>query len=515
MTNTSDSSLPAAPEPHSSWTFSVAGVVFVAFLLLSQRWYNSSSLTEVPIVGKGSRWARRKHFLQGNATQMFLDAYRNYKDSIALITTAKTRDSILVPPKYLPELSKAPDDVISARQAVEEFIQSKYTTVGYELPIFVHVSRANLMPALNDLNPDVADTIAKTMPRELPPTSSWSEVAINTKLLRIIAIASGHVFVGPELCTDEAYLNTSIDFTQHLMKAVYGITMIPSFLRPFIAPWLPMTRALHRRLAEADAVFQPIVAARQETSKGGSLKHNDMLQWMLDAQTRVGELSTRDLALAQLGASFSAIHTTTMTATNVVYWLAAKPELSPMLREEIEQTLAESGGRFTTSALQNMKKMDSFIREVMRVTPLSTSSYVRKVLKPYKLPNGQTIPNGMFVEVPSVGVYQDPDIYPNPDVFDALRFYNLRKENDPDQLKQLQAAYVGITNLGFSFGKHACPGRVFAVNEIKMVLANLLRNYDIKLPDGVNERYPSLVFADQNVPDPSKTILIKQRQVNV
>ncbi|GKT54730.1 ent-kaurene oxidase [Colletotrichum tofieldiae] len=349
----------------------------------------------------------------------------------------------------------------------------------------------------DDLNPAVAETIAKTLQRELSPTSTWSEVAINAKLLRIIAIASGHVFVGPELCTDEAYLSTSIDFTQHLMKAVYGIAMIPTFLRPLIAPWLPMTRELHKRLAEADAVFQPIVTARQNGSKDSSLKHNDMLQWMLDAQTRVGELSTRDLALAQLGASFAAIHTTTMTATNAVYWLAAKPELAPMLLEEVEQVLAESNGQFTTSALQNMTKMDSFLREVMRVTPLSASAYVRKVLKPFELSNGQVIPAGMFVEVPSVGINQDPDIFPNPDVFDALRFYNLRRDDNPAQVNQLQAAYVGVTHLSFSFGKHACPGRVFAVNEIKTVLANLLRNYNIRLPDGVKKRYPSLVFGDQ------------------
>ncbi|KAE9569729.1 hypothetical protein CGMCC3_g14075 [Colletotrichum fructicola] len=456
MANVSDSYSPAGSEPHSYWASTLAGVVFVAFLLFSHSWFKPNPLANVPIVGRGSRWARRKHFMQGNATQMFLDAYRNHKDSISLITTAK-----------------------------------------------------------NDLNPAVAKTIAKTLQRELAPTSSWSEVAINAKLLRIIAIASGHVFVGPELCDNEAYLSTSIDFTQHLMKAVYGIAMIPTFLRPLIAPWLPMTRALHKRLAEADAVFQPIVTARQQAAKESSLKHNDMLQWMLDSQTRVGELSTRDLALAQIGASFAAIHTTTMTATNAVYWLAAKPELAPMLLEEVEQVLDESNGQFTTAALQNMKKMDSFLREVMRVTPLSASAYVRKVLKPFELSNGQVIPEGMFVEVPSVGINQDPEIFPNPDVFDALRFYKLRRDDNPAQLNQLQAAYVGPTHLSFSFGKHACPGRVFAVNEIKTVMANLLRTYDIKLPDGVNERYPSLVFGDQNVPDPTKTILMKQRDMEV
>ena len=45
------------------------------------------------------------------------------------------------------------------------------------------------------------------------------------------------------------------------------------------------------------------------------------------------------------------------------------PEIVPELREEIREVLAESGGVFTSSALQKMKKMDSFLRETSRHHP--------------------------------------------------------------------------------------------------------------------------------------------------
>ena len=35
------------------------------------------------------------------------------------------------------------------------------------------------------------------------------------------------------------------------------------------------------------------------------------------------------------------------------------PEIVPMLREDVQQALAESGGEFTSLAMQNMKKLDS------------------------------------------------------------------------------------------------------------------------------------------------------------
>lgn len=43
-----------------------------------------------------------------------------------------------------------------------------------------------------------------------------------------------------------------------------------------------------------------------------------------------------------------------------------------MLREEVQEVLAASGGEFTAQALQNMKKFDSFVKELMRYYPLMT-----------------------------------------------------------------------------------------------------------------------------------------------
>ncbi|GKT86392.1 LOW QUALITY PROTEIN: cytochrome P450 [Colletotrichum tofieldiae] len=328
---------------------------------------------------------------------------------------------------------------------------------------------------------------------ELPQSADWSEVNINAKLLRIIAMVSGRVFIGSDLCRDERYIDASINYTIDLVTAVHVIALVPSFLRPVVASWLPTTKKLYKRIAEAEAVFRPI---------GDYQEPDDMLQWILNAQTKFGELSDRDLAMAQLGISFAAIHTTTMTTTNAMYWLAAKPELIPMLRDDVQQALLGSGGDFTSGALQNMKKLDSFLKEVMRLSPLSAGSFQRKVLKSMKLPNGQTIPEGMFIEVSASGVNSDPEIFPDPDAFDALRFYKLREAKEyaasgtkaAEVVMQAQFVSVGTTHLTFGYGKHACPGRFFAVNEIKMIMANVLCHYDVKLPDGVTERYKNLAF---------------------
>lgn len=53
------------------------------------------------------------------------------------------------------------------------------------------------------------------------------------------------------------------------------------------------------------------------------------------------------------------------------YDIVAMPEFAPELREEAQQALSENGGVFTSSALQSMKKMDSFLKETLRLYPAS------------------------------------------------------------------------------------------------------------------------------------------------
>jgi cytochrome P450 len=43
-------------------------------------------------------------------------------------------------------------------------------------------------------------------------------------------------------------------------------------------------------------------------------------------------------------------------------------------------------------------------------------------------------------------------------------------------------------NLTWGYGQHACPGRFFAANEIKLMLARILMDYDLRLPEGMTAK---------------------------
>lgn len=160
------------------------------------------------------------------------------------------------------------------------------------------------------------------MRQELPQTADWSEVNINQKLLRIVAMASGRVFVGPELCRDEAYLDAAINYTVDLMTAVHIINFTPVWLRPIVASFLPQIKKLKVRVREADDFLRPVVAGRRKAAEDPDYqKPDDMLQWIIDSQQKFGEKDDKELAKNQLGVSFAAIHTTTLTTTNAYVFL--------------------------------------------------------------------------------------------------------------------------------------------------------------------------------------------------
>ena len=85
-----------------------------------------------------------------------------------------------------------------------------------------------------------------------------------------------------------------------------------------------------------------------------------------------------------------------------------------------------------------------------------------------------------------------------------------------------QFVNTGPDNITFGHGRFACPGRFFASNESKIILAMLLLEYEVKFGEvgeeggrsglGAEKRPKNHVFADACFPDPEVKILIRKRR---
>lgn len=157
------------------------------------------------------------------------------------------------------------------------------------------------------------------MAEEMPPCEDWTSLHIYMKLVNAVAKVSGRVFVGPDLCRDKDYLDAAVNYTMDLISAQRKIQAMRPWLRPLLAPRLKEVRQIEERKKMARGIIAPVVQARREAEKNDPSykKPEDMMQWLMDRYEASGTGSIEKLTHSQLNLIFAAIHTTTLTATNM------------------------------------------------------------------------------------------------------------------------------------------------------------------------------------------------------
>jgi cytochrome P450 len=136
-------------------------------------------------------------------------------------------------------------------------------------------------------------------------------------------------------------------------------------------------------------------------------------------------------------------------------------------------------------------------------------TFERVITEDYTLSDGFVIPAHTTIGVPAHAISMDPKLYPDPKKFDGFRFEKVRE--DPQKNGRAQYASSNPSSMAFGYGRHACPGRFFAANEIKAIMAYLLHNYDMKFREG-QVRPESLLFETQYLPNSTATVCFKRRK---
>ncbi|KAJ4994467.1 cytochrome P450 [Stagonosporopsis vannaccii] len=497
---------------HTLQTAAIAALIFAVCALLPKLNYRSQ-LAKLPVFGGPASGEKQRQAYLNSAKKIYLDGYEKFKDSVYRIASSDGEDNVVVPARLLPELRTLPDDVLSFPKAIDKTMETKYTQIETESHLVIHSVRSDLTPALSRMNPIVREEVDICVKKYLPECNDWTEVTIYKTIVDVVAQVSGRVFVGPDLCRDPKYLDCATNYTLDLIDSVTAIKKLRPWLRPFMAPRTPEIRRLRQREKSLADYLCPLIEKRREAAKDANWeKPDDMTQWMLDRGAG-DNINVEQLAKCQLSLIFAAIHTTSLTATNIFYTLATTPEYIGPLREEIRSVLAEHNGDITGKALQQMEKLDSYMKEVNRFYPPGMTSFGRRVLKGITLSNGQYIPPGVIIEVPSQAIYSDASLWPASDKFDGLRHYKLRRGGSTTDHARNQFVTTNEQNLAFGYGRHACPGRFFAANEIKMIVAKMVLDYDIIMPDGLTERYAQIEIGRTISPNPTKKLLFRKVRV--
>ncbi|KAK2047300.1 cytochrome P450, partial [Colletotrichum somersetense] len=342
--------------------------------------------------------------------------------------------------------------------------------------------------------------------RHLTACPEWHEINLREHVLQIVARLSSRIFLGDEGARNKAWLNITMDYTKNAYIAATLLRMWPKALRPLVHWVLPHCRRLRKQVAEARQIIIGIIERRRKAKASAEAEgrpqpvFNDVIEWF--AQDEQEEGSTCDPVVGQLILSQAAIHTTTDLLTQVMIDIALNPDVVGALREEVEQVIANHG--WTKVALAEMRLVDSAIKESQRLKPIALTSMHRLVLDDLELSDGIVIRKDSIIGVP-VNEMWDPAVHDNPEVWDAYRFYRMSQEG----FKDVALTSSAPNHLAWGYGKHACGGRFFVAQEVKVALAHVLLHYEWKIAPSSKGTKP-LQIGLTLAADPMAKVLVRK-----
>ncbi|KZV83351.1 cytochrome P450 [Exidia glandulosa HHB12029] len=446
------------------------------------------------------------------------EGYRKYYSTVFKVRAFQDWQLIVSGPTLIDELRKAPDDVLSFREATAIGIQSDYTLGDWrdETPLHIGLVKTRLTRSLPGLFPSVVEEIDAAFSDEITNKlhgNEWTTMAVVDPLSRVVCRTSNRVFVGLPLCRNPEYVDINVRYTVDVIVSANIIKQFPQFLKPLVGRYMT---PIPKTYAKASRVMTEFIDERkrqsEEHGKNWEDKPDDFLQWILDAG-EARDKETPALITRLLRLNFAAIHTTALSFTFALYHVAAEPvKYQEALRQEVHEVLSRHG--WTKPAMEKMRKMDSLLRETQRYHGLGALSMTRLAMQDFTFSDGTHVKKGQLVAAASRATHYDGSIYPEPDKFDGFRFYNENEEKEDELSLPNRLVSTSFDFLTFGTGRHACPGRFWAANEMKAMMAYMLTHYDMKM-EHEGEVPKEQWFGSAVVPDRSARMMLRKREAQV
>lgn len=237
---------------------------------------------------------------------------------------------------------------------------------------------------------------------------------------------------------------------------------------PVLPPSLPLPKFIRRDRARNKmlGILKPILDERRANPEA----YNDFLQDFVNAEySDTGEPIEDEVLLnLMLGLMFAGHETTAGQAAWNIILLLQHPEYLKLVQDEIEQ-VAPYGQPVTGKTLHALAHLNYAVTETERLRP-SADLLLRDVDEAIEV-GGYRIPAGWKVQVASELAHRLPELFDEPDYYDPLRYAPGREEDKADR----------FALIGFGGGTHKCTGINFANNEISVITALLLQQFDLEL----------------------------------
>ncbi|KAI8869761.1 cytochrome P450 [Ramicandelaber brevisporus] len=283
------------------------------------------------------------------------------------------------------------------------------------------------------------------------------------------------------------------ELMDHMFKPFY--LMFPML----DSPHNPFRREAYEKKAELDSLFFGLVETKRKklaelNEKGIKFDRNsaDLLSLLVhavDSETdddKVSTLSMQELRNDIL-IMYLAGHDTSSTALAMaIYHLARDQQLQERARQSVIDVLGDNDPSVpipTAEEQRQLTYLTMVVKEALRVGPPVLIAPTRTVMADFALPDGTVLPKDTLVVVNIYAIHNNPQYWDNPAEFNPDRFANDTADG-----------FTMSSNpawMPFGIGIRQCAGMQFAMLELRVILAMLLRKFTWTLAMPADEKIES------------------------
>ncbi|KAL1742445.1 cytochrome P450 [Schizophyllum fasciatum] len=277
----------------------------------------------------------------------------------------------------------------------------------------------------------------------------------------------------PRIVDAEALLKV---LTQTSVQGAYLVNSIPALKH--VPEWVPGAgfQALGRqwRGKAQDIVDRPFNEVKERMLDGGPSKPCFTMNAL---EKGIDDVAIRDAAATMYNGGTD---TTVITLLNFTLAMLDNPELQRRAQLELDAVLGplqtpdgKPGKLPTFSEQAQLPFISALVRESSRYKPVLPGAipHAHSGSEP-DIYNGYVIPAGSIVIPNTWAMMHDESVYPDPDSFKPERFLTADGKLDPNMRDP--------ANMAFGFGRRACVGRYLADSSLWLMIAVILRVYNIE-----------------------------------
>ncbi|KAG7091834.1 hypothetical protein E1B28_008239 [Marasmius oreades] len=290
-------------------------------------------------------------------------------------------------------------------------------------------------------------------------------------------------------------------------------SVVPTWAWKFVCR---IPNARWRQMCDSDKIMAEFVSERvyQTRAQMTSTEKTDysdekvpMLHRLLNYRysTTNENMPDNDIISEHMGHMIAGSDTTSTSLSYFLWELTRRPDIAKKLQAELDEVMHDPRVIPDISVLQELPYLNAFIKEGLRVysavpSPLervvpSSSSKSGAANESFDL-MGFEVPPGTIVATQAWSMHRNPSVFPSPETFMPERWLETEAPGTSERIARMMQ-YL----MPFGTGTRVCGGQNVAQMMMKIVIATIVRNFDVVAAAETNDQ--SMEIKDSFVIFPS------------